>query len=82
MEDGKPAARSYADRTRAALEMRKDPKFKARFVEGIRGIAWADEDTGQRVGYEVMGERKGTLSPLEEVYVRPVVAVVRGSDEP
>jgi hypothetical protein len=59
---------SYAERLKDQLDTKGDPKFRPRFVEGIRGISWADEDTGQRVGYDVSGERRGQLNPLEQVY--------------
>jgi hypothetical protein len=68
VEDGKTSPTSYASRVKSELDRRKDTTYQPRFVEGIKGIAWADEETGERVGYEVLGERPGKLSPLETVY--------------
>ena len=65
---GASVAKSYAERLKDQLDIKSSPKFRPRFVEGIRGIAWVDEDTGQRVGYDVSGERKGKWNPLEAVY--------------
>ncbi len=68
MEDGQSAPTAYADRVRQELIRLNDGTYRPPYVEGVKGIAWADEETGERVGYEVLGERLGQLSPLETVY--------------
>jgi hypothetical protein len=59
---------TYASRLRTEFDTMSHATFRPRFVEGIQGISWVDEDTGQRVGYEVLGAKRGLLSPLEQVY--------------
>ncbi len=73
MEDGKSATKSYASRVASAIHGIDDSTYRPRFVEGVKGIAWADEETGERVGYETLGERPGLLSPLEQVYDDPTL---------
>ncbi|MFN2607156.1 MAG: DUF4157 domain-containing protein [Acidimicrobiales bacterium] len=80
LEDGTARApTSYADRARTELDARATTTFRPRFVEGIRGIAWADEETGQRVGYQVLGATGQAEPAGERVHRRRArEAVVRG----
>ncbi|MGH9125405.1 MAG: hypothetical protein ACRDZ8_11875 [Acidimicrobiales bacterium] len=62
--NNQPIARPYADTLGSQLASQRG-RCRPSQVQGIMGIAWVDEETGKKVGFDVTG---GELSPLETVY--------------
>jgi len=64
-EQGKPIKVPYAGQLASQLSQQKG-RCRAAAVEGIAGIAWVDEETGKKTGFDVLGD--GDMNPLEMVY--------------
>jgi hypothetical protein len=63
-----PVTKSYAASLAQALGGAKTDKFQPAGAEGIAGIAWVDEITGQKTGLDVLGEGAGAMNPAERLY--------------
>lgn len=64
-DKGKPIKVPYAGQLASQLSRQKG-RCRASAVEGIAGIAWVDEETGKKTGFDVLGD--GDMNPLEMVY--------------
>jgi hypothetical protein len=64
-EEGKPIKVPYAGQLASKLSVQKG-RCRASAVEGIAGIAWVDEESGKKTGFDVLGD--GGMNPLEMVY--------------
>ncbi len=63
-QKGTPITIPYAGQLAAGLSSQRG-RCRPAMVEGIAGIAWVDEETGKKTGFDVRG---GALNPLEKVY--------------
>ncbi len=66
-----PIDKSYAASLADSLTASKTPTFQPAGAEGIAGIAWVDEITGQKTGLDVLGEKENVLNPAERLYTDP-----------
>jgi len=69
--DGTPIPKPYGATLAAALARRSSRSFRPSRVDGVAGIAWVDELSGAKTGFDVTGERQ--QNPLEDVYEDPAL---------